>query len=708
MLFLLIFNISVIVVLDVSNKYLEDYKTMDQYFFETAFCKKADSIFKNESIVILTGPTGCGKTISAIHLILKHLHFKGKTWTFRKIHSFEELSLLYTDEYSLVFIDNIFYRTSMDEDLDIWWHELGKIYDKFLAEKNLRFVFTARTNVIESACSYMSKSIPVFRKEILIDASSLTNREKEEILSRQIAFAEKERKLTSIPNMDSKFKSDVIEAVGPVGFPLCAHLYVCGKEYQKSGAKFFARPIEYLKLQIRDEIETDKSNRVKSLLFVLFFSEWHRTMGKLERLNLKSEMHCRRLLDEISPELQGNFGPFYFQELAKEAHLLTGTFLHEVSENTYKFIHESVYEAVVAYFCETYVIEAIKYFPLKFIQTQHYESLTRMQSSALATRLMYEALTKQLSEVFACKILHQKTFADYFCWMLERKHDNTVKLFFTVANESSPEKFPCMFWTNLNNLTYLTELLCDIAIRQKINPTYQLYVSLYGKCCVRNRDLSRIIDGAPYNNFDKIKECVFRYKDIEGNNILHLIITSDFSDKFVAFAVENLVRDGTGDINGDRALSLAAKEANQSRILTIIKLLESVDGIVNSQDEDGYSPLQLSVISLKGESLYVELECCVRVIIFLLFGANPEQPSNQNETAFGRCVYRNVKPILSDPNEQNMEIALECILEKLEKKVFIETKQKLPFSSKILRHSLRMRIEQAMLHLKNITFVNEE
>lgn len=695
-------------IVDFSNKYLEGYKTMDQYFIETDFYKKANRIFDNESIVILTGPTGCGKTISGIHLILKHLHDKGKTWTFRKIDSFKELSFLDSDEHSLVFFDNILYRTSMDEDLKIWWHELDKIYDKFLAGKSLRFVFTARTNVIERACSYMSKQIPLFRKEVVIDAGLLTNQEKEEILSKQIEFAEKERKLTSIPTMDSKFKSDIMESLGPIGFPLCAHLYVCGKEYQTSGAMFFARPIKYLKLQIKDEIETDKSNRVKSLLFVLFFYEWWRMMGKFERLNL-SEMYCSRFLDNISPDLKKHFGPFCFKDLAEEAQRLTGIFLREESKNTYKFIHDSVYEAVVDYFCETYVIEAIKYFPLNFIKTQHYESLTRMQTSALATRLMYEALNKELSIVFACKILRQKTFADYFCWMLERKHDNTIKLFFTVANEVSSEKFPCMFWTNLNNLTYLTELLCDIAIRKKLNPTYHLYVSLYGKLCVRNGDMSRIIDGAPYPNYDKIKECVFLYKDIEGNNILHLIIASDFSDKFVAFAVENLVRDGTGDINAGTALKLAAKEANKSRIQTILKLLESVDGIINSVDEDGYSPLQLSVISLKGGSLYVELECCVRVIIFLLYGANTEKLSNENETTFNRCKYRNVKTILSYPDEQNMEIALECILEKLEKTGFTETlsRQNLLISSKRARHSLRMYIEQAMHHLKNLTFVNE-
>lgn len=63
--------------------------------------------------------------------------------------------------------------------------------------------------------------------------------------------------------------------------------------------------------------------------------------------------------------------------------------------------------------------------------------------------------------------------------------------------------------------------------------------------------------------------------------------------------------------------------------------------------------------------------------------------------------------ILSNQHELNMEIALECIFEKLEKKGFTEIRQNLLFSSKRARHSLRMYIEQAMHHLKNLTFVNE-
>lgn len=71
--------------------------------------------------------------------------------------------------------------------------------------------------------------------------------------------------------------------------------------------------------------------------------------------------------------------PCDFRNLECEAQRFLGTFIKEVGENSYKFVHESVYEAVRAYFCESYVIETAKYFPFDIIQSQEYEILTEMQ-----------------------------------------------------------------------------------------------------------------------------------------------------------------------------------------------------------------------------------------------------------------------------------------------------------------------------------------
>lgn len=740
---------------DESEKYLKDYRTMDKYFLETTIYKKAEEIFNKNGIIILTGPPGCGKTIAAIHMILKTMNQKDTHWTFRNIHSWDELQYVDDDEHALVFIDNIFFRSTLDMDLENWWNELDRIYKQYFAVREsetetfcVRIVMTARQNVVDRACSFMGKVTPVLHGNFLIDASTLLEIEKEQIFFKQIEFAKKERNLTDLLTIDTEFKTKMRESEGPIGFPLCANLYVCGKEYRKSGASFFSRPIEYLKLQIKDEIEGDKSNKTKSLFFCLFFDEWHTKMGHFESIQIQNESLCRQCLDKVSKNIIPNFEPFDFRELESEAQRLSGAFFKRIGENEYKFVHDSVYEAVETYLCETYVTESAKYFPLHIIQHQYYERLTERQMLTFTARFLYEILEQQISHVFMCKLYQNRHFVDCFCAELEKKDQKTINSIFTIANESSTVKLPCVFWSSRYTLTYLTELLYDIVKRREITPEYQLYVLLYGVCCARSEGLLKTINGMLCDKLDMIQKRVLEFQDSDGNSILHLLVISDFSDEFVSTAVEQILtektsvgsknnlritplmfaveqilprgkviktilkfskqllkKDNTGstilhyclasnhddktcaeyleiilkdscvadliakdDVKGDTALSTAANCSKHSRIRSILLLLNNNANIINTINEDGYSALHLSVGCFKHTraSLVVELECCVRVIVLILYGASPDKVSDDKNKAVDECKYDLVRGILRNPKDtKRMENALETLLEKL-------------------------------------------
>lgn len=507
--------------------------------------KNAEAVFNKNGIVVFTGPPGCGKTMAAMHLIRKELH----DCTFRKVQSLEELAYIDHDKMSLVFIDNIFFRRTMDSDLGNWGDELNRIYDTYVASYDvkdnlyrLRIVMTTRSNVTEKSGTYMEKVTPILRKIYLIDASKLAENEKDDILEKQIQFAKRER-IKHVPLIDNEFKTEVKETEGPIGFPLCAHLYVFGKEYQKAGANFFSRPIEFLKLQIRDEIASDKTNRTKSLFFYLFFFEWHTKMGKIEKLDIKSGSICKDFLSKISPDLVKNFDPFDFNGLEEKAKKLSGTFfkeIGEVGEHKYKFVHDSVYEAVGAYFCETYFTETVKHFPLDLIQNHDYENLTNSQNVTLSTRLLYEALNQQLSQVFACKIFREEEFSTLFYSKLEKKDNNTVYLFLTVTNESSIVKLPTIFWTSCYNIFPLTELLYELVKKRNISPKYQFYVMLFGMCCARSKGVLNTVNEMFRNKIDMLKDRVLAFKDAEGNFIPHIIIASKSSDEFVLNALKEI------------------------------------------------------------------------------------------------------------------------------------------------------------------------
>lgn len=537
----------IFIYIDGSSRYLKYFEAMDQYFVETNSYKEAKKILIENGIIIMTGPPGCGKTCAAVHLIFEHMLFN---WTFRKIYSWEDLSLIDKDNRTVLLIDNMFSDITMTSHLENWWEELARIHNHYFASndtelnaKCIRIIITARTNSIKQACNYMGNVTPILNDLYLKDLSELSEIEKKEILSMQIKFARQE-KLIDTKDIGEEITWKIGKSYGPIGFPLCAHLYVCREEYRKSGTNFFSRPIEFLKLQIKDEIERDKSNRRKSLFFVLFFREWQTKSLNVECFEIKNESHCQRFLDKISPDLRRYFGPFDFQDLESEAERLADAFFKPVGEHMYTFFHDSVFEAVGAYFCETYVTKTAKYFPLDIIQNQKYENMTDKQQLTLITRLFYEIFDQRLDQVFACRIFQNVNFVDCFCAELEKKDTNFVATFFTVSNKSSPVILPTIFWSSCNNLTNLTEFFYDIVSCQSIEVDYQLYVSLYGLCCARNISELKTINGMLQNDITVLKDRVFKFRDHEGNCVLHLIVKSDSSDEFVANAIGKLADDG--------------------------------------------------------------------------------------------------------------------------------------------------------------------
>lgn len=66
---------------------------------------------------------------------------------------------------------------------------------------------------------------------------------------------------------------------------------------------------------------------------------------------------------------------------------------------------------------------------------------------------------------------------------------------------------------------------------------YYLYVFLYGICCLKDESLLKIINGMFCDNFEKIRECVLKFKDYDGNYIYYYIIGLDCLDWFVVFVI---------------------------------------------------------------------------------------------------------------------------------------------------------------------------
>lgn len=770
---------------------MKENETEDKYFVETKAYKEGEETFHRYGIVIWTGPPGCGKTKAAIHLIMKQINREGKKCSFRLIRFPEELSYIEKNKTSLVLIDDIFSKQIMNSALN-WWNELDRLHkdcfqnNEFESGTNrVRLIITARENVIDRACHSMGKTTPILNERFKINNNVLNGEEKENIFSQQCTFANKERNVET-PDTDKRFLKDIKKAEGPISFPLCAHLFVFNKEYQKSGSHFFSYPNKYLKDEIKKEIEMDPLPKTKSLFLVLFFYEWQTKMGNAEKLELKNVQKCKHILENVARVPVNNFEQLDLNGLEYEAQRFIGSFLKEESMGSYRFVHDSVYEAVGAFLCESDVTDTARHFPLDIIQMQDYETATENELVILASRLISEAKKQKYSEVFACRLFHRDGFIRYFLSELTKSDDKTIKRFFIDDNRSSTMQFPCMFWTSFNKLTLLSKLLYDIVCEKNLDPEYQLYLLLLGECCAGNKYL--LVDWMHHHYSEEIKRRVLSFRQNEDMCILHLVISSQKSDEFASLVVEKLLNDGLGvdvrtsrkmtplmiavnqrlprtlviknlikrspklickdwnnsnvfhhcvsscndgdtcakyldillcqkdakaclcqnNTEGNIPLSVAAMEKKYSRIHSILLLLES--GFkhkikVGTLNKDGFSPLQLSVRSLKTESKFIELECCIRVVMFLLYGDTPDNRSDTDIQAIKECKYDIVKNILQKPkDQQNMGIAIKCILKKMGVEQREDNFAHLPTPSISMNKNVQIGIYQSIKVLKKLLF----
>lgn len=114
--------------------------------------------------------------------------------------------------------------------------------------------------------------------------------------------------------------------------------------------------------------------------------------------------------------------------------------------------------------------------------------------------------------------------------------------------------------------------------------------------------------------------------EVKRSNVFHHCLRSCNDDATCANYLK-LILKGTDaeicfkkeDSKGNTPLAIAAMKSRYSRIHSILTLLEKGSTqIIKTINDDGFSPLYLSIRSLKGnKSAFAELECCVRVILCL-------------------------------------------------------------------------------------------
>lgn len=100
------------------------------------------------------------------------------------------------------------------------------------------------------------------------------------------------------------------------------------------------------------------------------------------------------------------------------------------------------------------------------------------------------------------------------------------------------------------------------------------------------------------------------------------------------------------DINGDIVFSIVVKEINCSRICSMLVFFEIGVDIIDILNEDGYLLLYFCVRFLNIELVYMKFECCIRVIIFILYGVNLDKKLDKENKLIDECKVDLIKDSL--------------------------------------------------------------
>lgn len=132
-------------------------------------------------------------------------------------------------------------------------------------------------------------------------------------------------------------------------------------------------------------------------------------------------------------------------------------------------------------------------------------------------------------------------------------------------------------------------------------------------------------------------------KDRLGLTILHYCIKSP-KDDFTAYSILSLFLDSRLPVQVNSyseekltALNMAAKTVSYSRVLCILRLLQSNHCTADTVDDKGQSPLYNTVKSLQGTNPLVVLERLIRSYLFLIHGDSPYIKTNKEYRALDVC-----------------------------------------------------------------------
>lgn len=585
---------------------MDGNKLMRRAYVETKMLKACRDLLNRNGIAILIGQQGCGKTLTAVHIMCSDQYTE---WTKLMFTSWEDLLTIEVETKSLVYIDNIIDGFIYQDIVQKWINSLCHFYfEQISSGKCVHLLISCKQNVIEEALENIKYVAALDRILLKADTLPLTNVEKRRILKKQFDLA-KELKDIDNPNPQSKFEFLELEKF-VIGFPMCAHMYAFESPGCEKTANIFNSPRSYVMRHIKNEITKDRTNGVLTLFLILLFYKNPSQANVMRRLNIKYGDKCREYLEEMVSKEFVKKKKLEFDNLQERADNLKDTVLVEFSK-MFEFKHQIYKEGVVDYFFREDATFAIEFFPLDILRSYEFRDATGDIWAQIKKRLMkelktiqnipmneYEEKERHIAEVFSCKIFECRAFEKEFSIEFEE----TLKTDYTFQEFLFNTKLRLSFWIKRYHLNTLLKTVMGLVHQF---PDYQFYQALFDECCMKdNMDLH------------KLKKRVFDFKSSSGQSIQHLILQSKKMDRDAHNTLVKVLKDGADQhvLQENDLLECSLKELSCSRLLCILEILQGQHNLPT----DLIISLISNTIKQMNERDYsecLELETLVRICI---------------------------------------------------------------------------------------------
>lgn len=559
--------------------FMKAYGQASDRFEETQLSNKCLELLNKNGIAILTGQQGCGKTLTAIH-ILKH--YRNKNWEILKVSSHDDLLTLKVKKDTLVFIDNFIDGFLYQQKVQKWWHCLCYFYfERVKSDGNIRthLLTTAKDGVINEACTQIKEEVVKSNFFLNAETFPLNDEEKLKILKSQLQLAEELKgiKIPDNPQIDSIFES-LKDKSFSIGFPLCAHLFAFETEMKVKNTAIFHHPKDHVIRHVTNEINNDHSYSTKTLFLFLLFHISQHGLEKPNEFDLRSEDSSREILKKMVPEdVFENMKPLNFRNLLEKAKSLEHTILIRF-DKVFAFKHHIYLEGVSDYFTREYPGVAVHFFPLEILRLCTFSSVLTRVWDEMKKRLLTE-IQKDVPGVLSCEIFKDREFQREFA--CEIRKTNVLHDLLLYPKKDFNLEMSLTFWAIKFHLPILSEAVDKITgdVEEQLNDNF--YQARFGECCEKDKKcFAELMNGVSENRkLDKLKEIVWDFRCSDRKSILHMTLCSDKPDDQAHRILIKLLTDAADDnlMKDNDLLVSAVEHTKHSRILCILEILHRLN-----------------------------------------------------------------------------------------------------------------------------------